>query len=152
MKIDQPPARLAELNPAFVAPPELATLGDDPCPTITLEDLRRASTRTPAPPLKTEPTEAHDLAVQAALYSRAVGYTRTKQVLDREGVPTDIREELPPDPGAAKAWLMARRPDKWGEKPPQALRVVIDRMGDGRERIAVGLGDEVHVIEHDGAK
>jgi hypothetical protein len=103
---------------------------------VTLEQLRTASTQAPAPPIASEPTEAHDLAVQAALYARAVGYTRSRQVLDRTGNPVDITEDMPPDPGAAVKWLQARRAEQWGEKKTQEFRVIVARLGDAGPAIS----------------
>lgn len=100
-----------------------------------------------------EPTEAHDRAVQAALYSRATGYVRTRQVVVRGSrIPVTVQEDVPPDAGAAIKWLQARNPLAWGEKKQAQLHVVIDRMGDGRERIAVGYreGDALPAIQVEG--
>jgi len=135
----KPPTRLAELNGWTGAP-------------VALDELRTGSVYVPEPPIEDEPTEAHDRAVVAALYSRAVGYTRSKQVLNNKGDAVDLTEDLPPDTAAAVRWLASRRPDQWGEKRQEQVRVVIDRLGDGRERIGVSIGRQggeadMHVIE-----
>lgn len=67
--------------------------------------------------------KAKDLAdanVAEGLYKRAKGY-KTKEVVTAafQGVITDIREitkEYPPDPQAARLWLMNRQSKKWRDK------------------------------------
>ena len=93
------------------------------------------------PELTGEPTEDHDRAVQAALYKRAVGSERWREVASKLGV-VMVREEVPADPAAAKLWLQARRPEQWAEKRTQEFRVIVARI-EGRETEAVGM-----VIEH----
>jgi hypothetical protein len=153
----QYPARM----PTALDNPEMLTLSDglpDPVPPAVAHPIPLLPTAELL--LEGEPTPAHDRAVQAALFSRAVGYTRRRQVLDRQGRAVEIEEEMPPDAAAAVKWLQARKPGEWGERRQEQLRVVIDRMGDGTERIAVGYGSgqavevssgqgEGRVIEHD---
>lgn len=59
-----------------------------------------------------------DDRVEASLYKRAVGYTRTVQkvITDREGgyQIVEFEEEVPPDPKAASWWLSLRRRAEWG--------------------------------------
>jgi hypothetical protein len=60
--------------------------------------------------------EMADARVERALFSRAVGYDYDieKQIMTRRG-PQMLRwrEHLPPDVGAAMAYLKNRRPDRW---------------------------------------
>ena len=60
--------------------------------------------------------ELADARVERALYSRAIGYDyeAQKQVMTRHG-PQMLhwREHVPPDVGAAMAYLKNRRPDRW---------------------------------------
>ena len=90
----------------------------------------------------TEPTEAHDKAVQAALYSRAVGSTTwTDRVVN--GSVERLASDLPPDVAAAKLWLQARRPQAWAEKREHTHHVIVERIA-GQGVPAVGM-----LIEHD---
>lgn len=62
--------------------------------------------------------EACDERVERSLYNRAVGYTYDSvKVLQNAGVPliVPVKEHVPPDVGAAKLWLINRRPDKWAD-------------------------------------
>lgn len=61
-----------------------------------------------------------DSEVAKSLYKRAIGYT-TKEVT-KEGfddimkVTKEVTKEVPPDTGAAMAWLKNRQPEKWRDK------------------------------------
>lgn len=64
--------------------------------------------------------EKADSEVAKSLYKRAKGYTTkevTKEVFDDEmKVTKEVTKEVPPDTGAAMAWLKNRQPDKWRDK------------------------------------
>ena len=63
--------------------------------------------------------EKADERVARALFNRAVGYTfESEKVFQFQGdvVRAPTVEHVPPDPSAAKLWLVNRRPDEWREK------------------------------------
>lgn len=63
--------------------------------------------------------EKADERVERALYNRAVGYSyESEKVFQFQGqiVRADTVEHIPPDPSAAKLWLVNRRPDSWRDK------------------------------------
>ena len=66
--------------------------------------------------------ENADDRVERSLYHRAIGFTypAVKVSFDKDGNPLFARymEYYPPDTGAAKMWLMNRRPKEWREKNP----------------------------------
>ncbi len=60
-----------------------------------------------------------DERVERAFYQRAVGYTfESEKVFQFQGaiVRADVREHVPPEPGAAFNWLKNRRGEKWRDK------------------------------------
>jgi len=61
-----------------------------------------------------------DIAVENALYRRAVGstYTEMKKVTNPDGsvVITEIVKEVPADTTAASLWLRNRKPKEWRDK------------------------------------
>ena len=59
-----------------------------------------------------EGKEQADSLVAASLYQRATGL-KVEEVTDRDGVVTRTVKELPPDTGAAMAWLKNRQPQLW---------------------------------------
>lgn len=71
--------------------------------------------------------EIVDYEVENALLKRAKGYkyqeTTKEQFLNPETLQYELRitkiveKEVPPDVGAAMAWLKNRQPDKWRDKP-----------------------------------
>ena len=65
--------------------------------------------------------EVADIAVENALYKRAVGYTaedtRTKVVAGEEIERIITQREIPPDITAIIYWLKNRKPDQWRDKP-----------------------------------
>lgn len=63
--------------------------------------------------------DAADDRVERSLYQRAVGYTfESEKVFQFQGqiVRTDVREHVPPEPGAAFNWLKNRRGEQWRDK------------------------------------
>lgn len=63
--------------------------------------------------------ERADERVERALFNRAVGYSfESEKVFNHQGevVRAPIVEHVPPDPSAAKLWLVNRKPDKWRDK------------------------------------
>lgn len=60
--------------------------------------------------------------VERSLYHRAVGFTHpaVKISFDKDGSPlfAQYMEYYPPDTGAAKLWLLNRRPAEWRDKSP----------------------------------
>lgn len=74
--------------------------------------------------------EIADLNVENSLYVRAIGCEIIETIEDRiyiidnngKAIPTNrikvrkIKKEIPPDPGAAKKWLTARKGDVWRNK------------------------------------
>lgn len=89
-----------------------------------------------------------DDKVEASLYDRAVGYTATEvrktEGLDKNGMrvesETVVEKEIAPDVGAAKFWLINRRPDDWAE------RQEVEVTGGYRDHLIKDMGD---VIEND---
>ena len=71
------------------------------------------------------PTADHDAAVTAALYRRAVGGETWAEKLDKFGDVHRLKADVLPDPAAARLWLQARQPDKWGSEPEQGTRVYV---------------------------
>ena len=68
--------------------------------------------------------DAADERVERAFYQRAVGYTfESEKVFQFQGqiVRADVREHVPPEPGAAFNWLKNRRGDKWRDKSETAV-------------------------------
>lgn len=62
---------------------------------------------------------AYDERVERALYARAGGYTYEAEevaVIAGEIVRYKIVKHVPPDTGAAMAWLKNRRPDAWRDR------------------------------------
>lgn len=57
-----------------------------------------------------------DGKVALAAFKRASGFTRTIERLDKDGNVHELREEVPPDPVAAKFWLANRQRSKWREQ------------------------------------
>jgi hypothetical protein len=60
-----------------------------------------------------------DDRVERSLYQRAVGYSyNAVKIMQNNGEPVyaEYVEHVPPDPGAAKLWLINRRPEDWREK------------------------------------
>ena len=69
-----------------------------------------------------EGKDAFDDRVERALAQRAIGYTfHTKKIMQHQGAPVIVEyaEHVPPDVGAAKLWLLNRRPDRWKDKQEQ---------------------------------
>lgn len=63
--------------------------------------------------------DAADERVERAFYQRAVGYTfESEKVFQFRGqiVRADVREHVPPEPGAAFNWLKNRRGAEWRDK------------------------------------
>ena len=71
------------------------------------------------------PTPMHDAEVTAALYRRAVGGVTWSEKLDKFGDVHKLQSDMPPDIAAAKLWLQARQPDKWGSEPQQGTHVYV---------------------------
>jgi hypothetical protein len=66
-----------------------------------------------------EGKEEADAKVANSLYMRAKGYDReTVKVFQFQGNPVVVpfTEHIPPDTGAAMAWLKNRQPSKWRDK------------------------------------
>ena len=95
----------------------------------------------PPAPVVGEPGPEHDRAVVAALYRAAVGGEVWEEKLDKFGQVNRVRREVLPDVAAARKWLEARQPERWGQKQTQEFRVIVARI-DGHERPAVGLAIE----------
>ena len=71
------------------------------------------------------PSAEHDAAVTAALYRRAVGGVTWSEKLDKFGEVHKLQSDMPPDIAAAKLWLQARQPDKWGSEPQTGTHVYV---------------------------
>ena len=61
--------------------------------------------------------EAANNKVKEALFKRATGCITSKQVLDKNGIPTDITTEHPPETAACMAWLYNRDRANWKKDP-----------------------------------
>lgn len=99
------------------------------------------------PPVDIEPTDAHDLAVQAALYKAAIGGERWRESVTN-GQVVLLREEVRPDVGAAKKWLESRRPGTWREPDtaqdkPRSISITVTV--HGQPRVTIG-----ETYEHEG--
>lgn len=84
-----------------------------------------------------------DNLVEAALFSRAVGYSHPEEKIfcskDGDIVRADTVRQYPPDTAAAIIWLKNRQPEKWREKMPGEDQINItislaDRMAKARAR------------------
>lgn len=67
-----------------------------------------------------------DIVVENSLYRRAIGLkvkkvVREWKIIDGHETPVEVvretEEELPPDTGAAMAWLKQRKPEQWNKQP-----------------------------------
>lgn len=54
--------------------------------------------------------------VENALLKSAMGFKRVVQKLDRDGIPIEILEEVPPHPTSLIFWLKNRQPVRWRDK------------------------------------
>jgi hypothetical protein len=54
--------------------------------------------------------------VEEALFKRAVGFTKKKQVVSKIGDVIEVEEEVDPNVEAAKHWLAKRSKEEWGEE------------------------------------
>lgn len=83
--------------------------------------------------------------VERALYERAIGYRRLKEVIGPQGEKIKLVEEVPPDVTACIFWLKNRRRDKWTTESDnvagqafammeQLVRMATARMIDGQAR------------------
>lgn len=96
------------------------------------------------------PTPAHDAEVTAALYRRAVGGVTWSDKLDKFGDVHRLQSDMPPDISAAKLWLQARQPDRWGSEPQQGTRVYVVQLPPVAPSAAAWLEQATRaVIEHD---
>ncbi|WP_165251160.1 helix-turn-helix domain-containing protein [Paludisphaera soli] len=85
---------------------------------------------------------ASDAAVADRLFKRAMGYShKAVKLFNHNGkiVKADYVQHYPPDTAAAIFWLKNRRPDRWRDKPPEA----IDDGGDDSGLEIPGLADEL---------
>lgn len=57
-----------------------------------------------------------DIAVENALYKRALGYSYTETTKEDGIVTKEVTKEVVPDVGAICFWLKNRQPDKWRDK------------------------------------
>lgn len=72
-----------------------------------------------------------DALVEASLFQRAVGYShKATKFFQHEGciITEDYVEHYPPDTSAAKFWLNNRQPDRWREKQPGEVDVVVNNI------------------------
>jgi hypothetical protein len=88
-----------------------------------LVQLRRSQHREFCNALKVRRGPADD-RVERFLYQRAVGYSyNAVKVMQNAGEPVyaEYVEHVPPDSGAAKLWLINRRPNEWRDKSTTEL-------------------------------
>ena len=60
--------------------------------------------------------EVADAEVAASLYKRARGYQYEERTIEGGELTKTVVKEVPPDTGAAMAWLKNRRPQAWRDK------------------------------------
>lgn len=97
------------------------------------------------------PSAVHDAEVTAALYRRAVGGVTWSEKLDKFGDVHKLQSDMPPDIAAAKLWLQARQPDKWGSEPQTTAHVyVVALPAPARDAVAwlASVATQREAIEH----
>lgn len=87
-----------------------------------------------------EAKQLADELVEASLYSRAVGYSHEEEkVFQFEGdiITHETIKHYPPDTGAAKFWLMNRKPKEWRDKQEQEITItnLADKLAKARKRL-----------------
>jgi hypothetical protein len=116
---------------------------------IFSDDAKPATVSDVAAPFT--PTADHDAAVTAALYRRAVGCETWSEKLDKFGDVHRLKADVLPDPAAARLWLQARQPDKWGSEPQQGTRVYVVQLPAVAHDAQSWLASVRPAIEHEGA-
>ena len=104
-----------------------------------------------APQAPFTPSAVHDAEVTAALYRRAVGGVTWSEKLDKFGDVHKLQADMPPDIAAAKLWLQARQPDKWGSEPQTTAHVyVVALPAPARDAVAwlASVATQREAIEH----
>ena len=66
--------------------------------------------------------EVVDYEVENALLKRALGYTYDEVTKEYGMVTKVVTKQVPPDVGAAMAWLKNRKPDKWRDRPQEKIK------------------------------
>lgn len=87
-----------------------------------------------------EAKEVADDLVEAALFTRAVGFEhKSVKIMSYEGhsFEHEYTERVPPDTNAAYIWLRNRRPEKWKEKSELEVSTtnLAEKIAKGRERL-----------------
>lgn len=62
-------------------------------------------------------TDAHDARVERALWERAAGGITWSESITKLGERVRLEKRLDPDVAAAKLYLQARKPQRWGNAP-----------------------------------
>jgi len=70
-------------------------------------------------------TDAHDARVERALWERAAGSVTWSESITKLGERVRLEKRLDPDIAAAKLYLQARKPDRWGSAPSETARVYV---------------------------
>ena len=70
-------------------------------------------------------TDAHDARVERALWERAAGGVTWSESITKLGELVRLEKRLDPDVAAAKLYLQARKPDRWGNAPSETARVYV---------------------------
>ena len=60
--------------------------------------------------------EIADIAVENALYKRAIGYSYTETTKEDDKVTKTVEKEVVPDTTAQIFWLKNRQPERWRDK------------------------------------
>ena len=70
-------------------------------------------------------TDAHDARVERALWERAAGSVTWSESITKLGELVRLEKRLDPDVAAAKLYLQARKPQRWGNAPSETARVYV---------------------------
>lgn len=84
-----------------------------------------------------------DYEVENALLKRAIGYKRKEQAVAKDGGIIEIEKEVPPDVTAQIFWLKNRRPDKWRDKPVEAITPSVSQEDDDLSKSLKELAKEL---------
>lgn len=98
-------------------------------------------------------TPACDQRAARALYERAVGSTTWAESVSKLGEVRRLYRREQPDTAAARMYLQARAPDRWGTDKPEAARVYVVALPsvahDAQSWLASVQADRARTIEHD---
>ena len=129
--------RIAALAAAGLTPDEIGTqLG------MTADAVRQHPAYAAAPL-----TAAADARVERALWERATGAVSWSETITKLGERVRLERKLDPDVAAAKLYLQARAPDRWGASPSEGGKVYVVAL----PMVAGNAGEWLQAIERERA-